>query len=187
MIARGPLLALSSALLSLTSPRTRPPLPQQLLPVYGGSGGTAFTRDCGAGKVLTGLRFRSGLIVDAVGVLCTPIAADGSLGQETTVGTLVGGGGGVSDVRHCARGSVVAGASIKHGTYVDRIQLRCADWNRVGRRFVNPILALVWAPDVVSSAAENSEQCGSAAQPASGIRGRAHSLIDAIGFICDEP
>jgi hypothetical protein len=39
----------------------------------------------------------------------------------------------------------------------------------------------------VGSSAENIEQCGSAAQPAVGIRARAHSAIDAIGFVCDKP
>jgi hypothetical protein len=54
-------------------------LPPQYLPVYGGSGGTAFTKDCGSGYVLTGLRYRSSLLVDAIGIMCRPVNANGSL------------------------------------------------------------------------------------------------------------
>lgn len=187
MFLRSVLYAISGATIAVLPTRATRLLPRQLLPVYGGSGGNAFSLYCGSGKVLTGLRFRTGGVVDAVGLLCTPVSTDGKLGQETTVGTLVGGGGGVSDVRHCVRGSVVVGAAIKHGMYVDRIALRCADWNWVGRRFTNPIETLSAAPQLVSTAPENIEQCGSAAQPAIGIRGRAYSLVDAVGFVCDEP
>lgn len=55
------------------APRRAPDLPAQLLPVNGGSGGTAYSRDCGAGRVVTGLRMRSALLVDAVGLLCKPV------------------------------------------------------------------------------------------------------------------
>ena len=33
----------------------------------------------------------------------------------------------------------------------------------------------------------NQEICEAAKQPMVGIRGRASGLVDAIGFICDEP
>lgn len=54
---RSVLLAVACGLMPLSA--TSPVLPAQLLPVYGGGGGTAFTRSCGAGKVLTGLRYRA--------------------------------------------------------------------------------------------------------------------------------
>src|SRR3954470_16189159 len=106
---RSMLLALSWGTFSL-APLSATDLPTQKLPVYGGSGGTAFERSCGAGMVLTGFRYRSGFFVDALGLLCRPVNADGKLGSETTVGTLAGGGGGTSKSVSCPAGSVVASA-----------------------------------------------------------------------------
>ena len=186
MIPRSMLLALSWGTLSVTPLRSTP-LPQQLLPVYGGASGTSFNRSCGAGKVLTGLRFRAGLLVDAVGLLCRPVSATGTLGSESTVGTLVGGSGGTSGSASCATGRVVVGASITHGSYVDMISLHCRTWQAGGRRFgtdetyANPV------GNSLSTAAFNKEKCEEFTQPAIAIRGRSHSLVDAIGFICDEP
>ena len=108
MITRAVLLALSLGMLS-AAPLASSRLPEQLLPVYGGSGGTAFSRSCGAGKVLTGLRSRGGVLLDAVGILCRPVLADGTLGSETVIGTLAGGGGGTSGVQSCDRGTVLSG------------------------------------------------------------------------------
>ena len=84
-------------------------LPPQLLPVFGGLGGTAFTRDCGKGYVLTGLRWRSGAVVDAIGIMCRPVKSDGTLGPETTIGTLAGGGGGSSGAASCGEGRALRG------------------------------------------------------------------------------
>lgn len=70
MTLRRLFVTLSSLTLALGTPANAQDIPPQRLPVFGGSGGTAFTRDCGSGKVLTGLRFRGGMFVDAVGLLC---------------------------------------------------------------------------------------------------------------------
>ena len=163
-------------------------LPPQLLPVYGGAGGTAFTRSCGAGKVLTGLRFRDGLLVDAIGILCRPVLSGGALGSESTVGTLVGGTGGTSGSTSCPSGRVLIGAYIAHGSFVNSIRISCQDWIPTTRSFGGQIN--VYDPPIgsySSGGTTNKENCEAPTQPANGIRGRAQSLVDAFGLVCDEP
>ncbi len=162
-------------------------LPPQLLPVYGGSGGAAFSRDCGSGKVMTGLRFRAGVVLDAVGLLCRPVLANGTLGSESTVGTLVGGGGGSSGTRSCAKDMVVVGALIEHGTYINILSLVCRTWKAAKRGHGLPEEFTAGAGFTIPTSTRNAERCEVPTQPSAGIRGRAGSLVDAIGFICDEP
>ena len=163
-------------------------LPPQYLPVYGGAGGTAFTRTCGAGKVLTGVRFRGGVLVDAVGILCRPVLADGTLGPESTVGTIAGGSGGTSGIANCPTPRVAVGATIKHGTYVNYIHLWCRAWDPGTRKMVGDDQRTAEdAGTNASGGTSNTEKCEAATQPASGIRGRASSLLDAFGVTCNEP
>src|SRR5689334_3107530 len=120
----------SSALLSQN-------LPPQNLPVLGGSGGTAFSRDCGAGHVLSGLRYRSGAVVDAIGVLCRPVLSNGSLGPESTVGTVIGGGGGTTNVASCPSGMVVSALRVRYGSYVSYAIITCRSWHADTRTFAS--------------------------------------------------
>lgn len=167
-------------------PARAPDLPAQNLPIYGGGGGTAFSRDCGAGRVLTGLRYRRGLVFDAIGLLCRPVNADGSLGSETSVGSLAGGTGGTAYAVSCAAGKVVVGSEIYHGSYVDGFWMYCRDWVPATRSFG---AAATEAPKLFGFFATNKgvERCEAATQPARGIRGRAATLVDAVGFTCNEP
>lgn len=185
MTPRSMVLALSWGTLSIT-PLPSNMLPPQLLPVYGGSGGTAFSRDCGSGKVLTGLRYRDGLFVDALGLLCRPVSSSGALGPESTVGTLVGGGGGSSGSVSCASGTVVTTALIYHGSLVSGVLLYCRVWDAASRKFVGSSQSV---NDRVGSAGGTATQegCEAPTQPASGFRGRAGLVLDAVGFVCDEP
>lgn len=183
MHARITLATLAWSALALVPMRSSD-LPTQYLPVYGGSGGTAFSRSCGSGRVMSGIRYRAGLQLDAIGLLCRPVNADGSLGAETTVGTLAGGGGGTSGTSRCPSGKVVTSATIYHGTWVGGLMLRCSTWNTStrswsGLQFLNAVgnpLAKI-----------DSESCEVLTQPVVAIRGRAASLVDAFGLICDEP
>jgi hypothetical protein len=161
-------------------------LPPQLLPILGGSGGTSFTRSCGADKVLTGLQYRAALVVDAIGVLCRPVLATGALGSQSVVGTMVGGGGGTAGTINCPSGTVVTAAKITFGTYVDDVEIHCRTWYRELRRWGGgPTEIRIHA---VSEAKRHEwTQCESTAQPVVAIRGRARELVDAIGFTCDEP
>ena len=112
-----------------------PDLSPQVFPVHGGSGGTAFTRSCGSGKVLTGLYGRQGFLVDAFGILCRPVNANGTLGSESAVGSLAGGGGGTSASASCPSGSVAVSLTMRAGTYVNYVALFCKRWDPATRKF----------------------------------------------------
>lgn len=184
MLARSMILGLTWSALALLPIRATD-LPTQYLPVYGGSGGSAFTRSCGDNRVISGIRFRAGLQLDAIGLMCRPVNADGSLGAQTTVGTLVGGSGGESDTRSCPSGSVVVGAIINHGAWVDGVRLSCRPWNASTRSYAANGTVLAIAGRIGANL--NIELCEVSTQPAVGIRGRSASLVDAIGFVCNEP
>lgn len=164
-------------------------LPTQYLPIWGGGGGSGFTRSCGDGRVLTGLQYRAGLVVDAVGVLCRPVQANGQLGSQTTVGSLAGGGNGTADSRSCPTGQVVMGASIVFGSFVDGISLVCRGWNASARIFTvpDPKILQIGADRPRPGGNIRGNTCEANTQPAVGIRGRASALVDALGFFCDEP
>jgi hypothetical protein len=189
MLARSMILGITWSALTLL-PLRAPDLPAQYLPVYGGSGGTAFTRTCGAGKVLTGIRYRKGTVVDAIGLLCRQVLADGSLGSEGTVGTLVGGGGGTSGAESCGAGRVLVGGTIRHGTYINGVILQCRVWDKATRTYGGAASGTLDISTDASywNASKYAESwCEQSSQPFVGIRGREASLVDAIGFICNEP
>ena len=163
-------------------------LPPQYLPIYGGQGGNGFTRSCGTGKVLTGLMVRSGVFVDAVGILCRTINSNGTLGPESQVSSLAGGGTGTLNPRRCDSGQVVYGANINYGSFVNKMYVFCGPWDASQRKWASGSNNgfSTNAPPLVSPTSEQ-ELCEVRTQPVNGIRGRASALVDAIGFICDEP
>ena len=183
MLKHSMLLALSWGTFSM-APIAAPDLTPQKLPVYGGSGGVAFERSCGAGKVLTGFRYRTGMFLDAVGLLCRPVYADGTLGPETSVGTLAGGGGGTSSAHGCAAGGVVTGVTIHAGTFINGIHVTCMHWLAAERRYALEDFGWFFGTTVPYP---KKEACESDRQPAHGIRGRAATYVDAFGVVCDEP
>jgi hypothetical protein len=174
----------------------------QALPLIGlGSGGTAFTRQCPAGQVLTGLRVRAGLVIDALGIKCRPVNANGSLGGENDIGSFTGGSGGVSSSGSCPQGSVVMG---QHGTSMmptglAMFSLECRRWDAAERRWTgSPTAAIrvltgssgpVGLAVLLNSAAVTTAftRCSRATQPVVLLRGRAAAVIDAAGTTCNEP
>ncbi|WP_437320160.1 hypothetical protein [Sorangium sp. So ce385] len=94
----------------------------------GGTGGAAdisYDIDCGSGNVALGVHGRSGGSLDSIGLMCAPLASDGTLG--TAFQTLTAGGNGGSP------GSVICPASqvmIGMNIWVDdnrvyRVELLC--------------------------------------------------------------
>ena len=165
-------------------------LPPQNLPVVGGTGGSGFSRDCGAGRVLSGLRYRSGLVIDALGLLCRPVLAGGELGPESTIGTLAGGtGGGTTNFVSCPAGFVVGGLYVVHGSYVSYIVAICDVWqpSTRSRTFSTSTSRSLYVGDPGTPGSNSTEKCESTFQPGAGIRGRAASFVDALGLVCDEP
>jgi len=164
-------------------------LPPQYLPVFGGTGGTSFSRDCGAGRVLTGFRYRSGLVIDAIGLLCKPVLANGTLGPESTVGTIAGGSGGTTEVKSCGANEVVHSLTVYSGSYVSYLVIGCLYWDSAKRKFFGVAYPSMSFHIGNSSTldANHGESCDSPSQPGSGLRGRSGAFIDAIGLVCDEP
>ena len=159
--------------------------PTQNLIIYGGGGGASFSRSCGDDKVLVGFEYRTGLVIDALSLICRPInSVSGLLGNDTQIGTKVGGSGGTQGVATCSSNSVVAGLRIDYGSVLNGIRLTCRDW-RASLREWGSTETVKW----IGKAGGNSEveKCSYQFQPAVGIRGRSGMVVDAIGLVCNEP
>ena len=160
----------------------------QYFPIVGGSGGSGFTRSCGAGKVLTGFFGRTGMWVDAIGVLCRPVSASGTLGAESTVGSAAGGTGGTSTSVSCASGTVVSGIFIRAGSFVNSVSITCRKWDAATRKFGGPLPNT--NPGIgrmLTGGSDYTQNCELTTQPVNGVRGRAAAAVDALGAICNEP
>jgi hypothetical protein len=180
---------LASATTLGVAARAAADLSAQVIAPYGGSTGTSFTRGCGADHVMTGLRVRYGALVDAVGLLCRPVNADGSLGTESAVGTMVGGTGGTATSVRCPAGSVVAGGKLyafapPYPTMTG-FTLSCRNWVASGRRFGTTSTGTLAIGALMGTT--SGSMCAQQVQPMVGIRGRSGAIVDALGFTCDEP
>jgi hypothetical protein len=196
MLTRPRMLALT-ALLGATSVGFAPraasrDLAAQNLGPYGGRTGTTFTRTCGPDRVMTGFRARSGLALDAVGLFCRPVGADGQLGSEEAVGALAGGTGGTASAARCPAGSVAAGATVYFNPgVVVGLTVTCRNWIASSRRFgttsTTRLAVGVVASNLAMLVSGQGGMCGEDVQPIRSLRGRAGSVVDALGFTCDEP
>jgi hypothetical protein len=159
--------------------------PVQNLIIYGGGGGTSFSRSCGNDKVLVGFEYRAGLVIDALSLICRPVNSEsGALGNDTQIGTKVGGSGGTQGVATCASGNVVVGLRIDHGSVLNGIRLTCRNWRANLREWGSTeTVKQIGKTEGTSS----FEKCTYQFQPAVGIRGRSGMVVDAIGLVCNEP
>ena len=108
----------------------------------GGSGGTARTRRCNQGNVVTQLRAFSGRFVNSFSLSCgqwvpsrkAPNAASGNCGTETDQCLNVGGtslfGHKSSDIFKCPSGLVGKAFRGKYGSYIDSARFVCDYWNK---------------------------------------------------------
>lgn len=160
-------------------------LPAQALPVHGGGGGSSFTRHCGTNRVMTGFQFRRGLWIDGIGLLCRPVAANGTLGAESA-GSMAGGSGGTFGTRSCPAGTVVAGGVVEYGSVIETVRFYCRDWKPATRSFgtTETLISVIGNNATLSI---GRSRCENVTQPVVTIRGRAGMYIDAVGFTCDEP
>jgi hypothetical protein len=171
----------------------------QYLPLIGSSRGTAFTRQCPADQVLTGVRARLGRVIEAIGIKCRPVLPNGSLGEESDIGTLTGGTSGTFGNGSCPPGSVAVGqaGSAANPSGVVMFVLRCRRWDPATRSWGGATTALIQlltgaAPAITVSAAQQSAtqesvDCARQTQPATHLRGRVGTIVDALGVTCDEP
>ncbi|WP_441292449.1 hypothetical protein ACSRUE_20515 [Sorangium sp. KYC3313] len=94
----------------------------------GGAGGTgsdiSYEIACGSGNVAVGVHGRSGGSIDQIGLICAPLASDGTLGTAFQTVTAGGNGGGPGSVI-CAANQVLVGINIWVDTQVYRVELLC--------------------------------------------------------------
>ena len=154
------------------------------LPLIGNTlGGTAFYRTCPANHVLTGFRYRSGFVLDAiVAIKCRPVRADGTLGAEVLAGSFAGGNGGTLANKSCGANQVIAGQQ-SGLPKLTAVSFFCVRWSATSEAWFGSgdVLALV------GPATTEMRKCSSSTQPATGIRGRHGMVIDAIGLVCSTP
>ncbi|HJU75227.1 MAG TPA: hypothetical protein VJ717_15905 [Gemmatimonadaceae bacterium] len=171
----------------------------QYLPLIGSAqnGGATFTRQCPPDQVLTGARVRLGRVIDAIGIKCRAVLTSGSLGAESDVGSLIGGTSGLLAAGSCPAGSVIVGqAGSATPSGIAQFVLRCRAWDAATRSWGGATTALIQLlaganPTVVvasqAQALRESVDCSHQTQPAIQFRGRAGTIVDALGVTCDEP
>jgi hypothetical protein len=171
-------------------------LATQYTTVFGGGGGTSFSRDCGAGKVLVGVRGRYGGAIDAIGVMCAPLLSNGTLGPTSATGTLAGGTGGTAFELKCANQygtgtnpyqAVVSRLFVTYGPVVNAVSIECAMWTPATKKWSTSDKRVVGSNGMNPLGTRAEASCTSTSQPGAGIRGRAGLFVDAIGLMCDEP
>jgi hypothetical protein len=156
------------------------------LPLIGTGGGTAFSRTCPSGHVLTGVRWRTGTVVDGIGIQCSPVRSDGTLGTGVDVGPMAGGNGGTAGRDHC-RGGVIAGQNgATAGVSLASLFFRCFPWNPTARVYTGADnYSINVRIGLLISASES--QCHDGDKPAVGIHGRHGAFVDAVGLRCAKP
>lgn len=159
------------------------------LPLVGSLGGNAFTRDCPASHVLTGIRWRRGLVLDGVGIKCRPVRSDGTLGTEINSGTMAGGNGGTAGSASCPGSTVIvsqAGAS-QAGVGIGILVLGCFRWFPASRSWGGSSLDHISVKTGGVVPAIVTSTCTLGTQPARGIRGRHGMVVDSFGLRCATP
>ncbi|WP_205042042.1 CAP domain-containing protein [Rhodoligotrophos defluvii] len=150
-------------------------------PPHGGPGGGDFREECPSGEYLVGARYRSGLWLDQISIICAPIDAAGLTGQHSH-GSPVGGNGGAPGEKWCNPGHTIVGGGIllrSDNRYVRMIDFRC----KATTSDAGYLLANVGAP--ASIFPEHHQSCPTG-EAVVGIHGRAGAFVDAIGLICGE-
>jgi hypothetical protein len=165
---------------------------QDVLPLIG-PGGTSFSQVCPKAFVLTGIRARRSATLDAIGIRCRPVKADGNLGPEIDEGPVWGGPGGIATARSCQANYVIAEQIARFSdNAITELRYLCYRWNPATRTW-NPRdagAALVVLPDGPASGSGSrgtSTRCPVATRPADGVRGRSDTVVDAVGIRCDAP
>lgn len=86
----------------------------------GGADSTAFEFSCGDGNIAVGFYGRSGAWVDALGLMCAPYQADGTLGEVFKTDTAGGDGGGMHDAP-CPTDQALVGIEISRASHPVRL------------------------------------------------------------------
>lgn len=92
---------------------------------HGGGSGTTSQLSCPSGYVAVGVVSRAGIYVDAVGLLCSYLYSDGSLGTAYAYGP-TGGSGGTYYSDQCPAGQMLVGLDGRSYSWTDQISGFCS-------------------------------------------------------------
>jgi hypothetical protein len=104
------------------------PVDTSVLSAHGGGGGTTgYDLRCPRGWAVTGLKGRSGSLVDRIQLVCAPVQLDGTalVSADHTDQFKAGGSGGSSFSIHCGGTRPARGINGGAGSFIDRIGLGC--------------------------------------------------------------
>jgi len=112
-------------------------------PIYGGSGGTAYTSLCGENEVVVGVELRYGSEIDRLQLRCQPLGLlilTGTIPHTFRIDrtgsasllTAYGGTGGSIASYTCPSGEAVVGIQGRAATRLDALQVRCGSWAVAG-------------------------------------------------------
>lgn len=191
--SRGTLSLLTIPRLKTLSSSSQSTTPTEFsTPLFGGSGGTrSYNLDCGNQSVLVGVIHKSGMWLDAIGIICQQVNAQtGNLGNEFTRGP-VGGSGGLARTKRCNQGNVVQGIAVRSGQFIEAGGFRCSPWIPAQKK-------PVFSTDTPCSGDRCTTIFGSgyggynngrfycpSEKVGKAVRGRHGIYIDSLRFICD--
>ena len=158
------------------------------LPMVDGlPGGNAESRTCPDEAVMTGLRVRFGIMLDAIGIRCRRINANGTLGSEFDDGSMMGGTGGTVRVTSCPSGTVIVGQRLVRSLVppfgLVQVGFTCRGWSPTLRTtYGATAVVVVWKSNL--SAHGTSDDCSAPSRPVRRVRTRAGIYVNAAGFTC---
>lgn len=176
-----------AASVGLGTTRLHANLALENLPLVGSPGGTSFTRNCPANHVLTGVRWRRGLLLDGIGIKCRPVQSDGKLGAEINSGSMAGGNGGTAGSESCPGVIVSQKGASQGGVGIGMLFLGCFQWFPASRSWGGSSITHIFVKTGGSLPALTTDTCSLGGQPATGIQGRHGSIVDAFGLRCNTP
>jgi hypothetical protein len=150
---------------------------RQVIPPQGGSGDAQRSLECPPGEFLRGVTGRTGLAIDAIGILCAPGHSYREYDPPHAVGDVLGGAGGGPNRAACpdtqALNSIAVG--LTPGRVVEVFELTCQ----------NHIDKIYFGPNGYSVGGTiHNAQC-SGDEAFTGLVVNYGRFVNAIGFICD--
>lgn len=157
-------------------------------------GGTSQSRTCPDEALMTGIMLRVGLNIDAIGIRCRRINANGTLGREFADGSMMGGSGGTVTVSSCPAGAVVVGQGIQKSdmspSQFTVLGFHCQSWSKSTRTTVGArMFVRVWKMWTLNPYVGDipDDYCSSPGRPVRRVRTMAGIYVNAIGFTCLTP
>ena len=189
--SRGTLSLLTIQRLRTLSSTSQSTVPTEFsTPLFGGAGGNrSYNLDCGNQSVLVGVIYKSGLWLDAIGIICQQVNSQtGALGNEFSRGP-VGGSGGIAKFARCNNGQVVQGFEARSGQFVHGGALLCSPWNQTAK-------APQYSECFAGCPSGRFQSFGSGGDPSDiffcpsgkvgkAFRGKHGIYIDSLQFVCD--